>query len=88
MKADNSRSFEEKFQEGYTTRCNELVHANLILIENELYELTDEQLSRFHAEYDSIRGNDINAKNLRAIILESITLNCICINTITHCYNY
>jgi len=88
MKTDNSRAYEEKYSEGYTARCNELVHANLILIENELYELTDEELTRFHEKYNSIKGNDIDAKNLRAIALESITLNCKCINTITHCYNY
>jgi len=88
MKTDNSRSFEEKFQEGYTSRCNQLVHANIILIENELFELTDNELEYFKELYAMGKGNDFDAKQLRHTALYWVSTNCKCINNITHCYNY
>jgi hypothetical protein len=88
MKTDNSRSLEEKYQEGYTRRCNELVHANLILIENELFELTDSELSHFKELYAMGKGNDFNAKELRHTALYYVSTECTCLNTITKCYNY
>jgi len=88
MKTDNSRAFEEKYQEGYVKRCNELFHSNLICIESELFELTDEQREYFDELYSKGRGNDIDSKTLRAIALDYVSLNCNCINNITHCYNY
>jgi hypothetical protein len=88
MEIDNSRAFEEKYQEGYIERCNELVHANLILIESELYELTDKEREHFEELYSKGKGNDIEAKDLRSIALDYVTLNCKCINTITHAFNY
>jgi len=88
MKTDNSRGFEEKYQEGYQIRCNELVHANFILIETELFELTDKERDHFEELYSKARGNGFEDKEIRAIALEWVSLNCKCINTITHAYNY
>jgi hypothetical protein len=88
MKTDNSRAFEEKYQEGYTKRCNDLVHANLILVETELFELTDEERTHFEELYAIAKGTGFDDKELRAIALDWLTSNCKCINTITHAYNY
>ena len=88
MKTDNSKALEEKYQEGYSKRYNEITHANLILIETELFELTDEERSHFENLYSMGKGNDFQAKQLRAIALDYVTTNCKCINTITHAYNY
>jgi len=82
---DNSRLLEEKYQEGYTVRCNELVHANLILIEDELFELTDSELDHFKELHAMGRGNDFDAKQLRHIALYWVTTNC---NMIAKAYGY
>jgi hypothetical protein len=84
MKTDNSRNFEERYNSGYTERCNELTHANLIVIETELYQITDYQLNYFNNLYTSAKYD----KNLQSIALDWIKNNGVLLNTITHTYNY
>ena len=84
MKTDNSRSREEKYQEGYISRCNELVHANLFVVENNLYELTDEVRFKFEGMYRDAKFNG----ELQAIALDYLQENGKCLNTNIHGYNY
>lgn len=49
MKIDNSRVYEEKFNEGYSTAIKEIKENILIVIENNLYELTPRQLNKFRS---------------------------------------
>lgn len=88
METDNSRILEEKFQEGYNKRWNEITHANLFVIETDLFELTDKVRSHFEEMYSNIHGNDFNAKQLRSIALDYIQTNGTCIATNIHSYNY
>jgi beta-xylosidase len=84
MKTDNSKYFEEKFQEGYIKRCNELVHTNLFVVETNLYELTDEQRDHFYNLWEGAK-HDTTLQNEALDYIQDFGK---CLNTITHCYNY
>lgn len=84
MKTDNSRAFEEKFQEGYNTRTREINLNCLILIENELYEVTSQQRFEFYTMIGKAAFNREEKNNA----LDYIRKNCKCINCNVRHFNY
>lgn len=82
---DNSRYFEEKFNEGYNQRDKEIFLTDLILIESQLYEPTPDELKKF---YRIRRGGDNENRDNWYNSLDYIRDNCKCINNKVHAYNY
>ena len=83
MKTDNSIFFEEKFQEGYSEAIKDVKSNNLIVIENELYELTPRQLNKFNAI--RLHGFDQNRWHRS---LDFVRKNCNLLNEKTRVFNY
>ena len=84
MTTDNSKFYEEKFQEGYNERCREIELTCLVLIENELYELTSSQ--RF--EFYTLLGRSKSDRYEKDRALDYIRENCKMININTAHFNY
>lgn len=85
MITDNSRALEEKYTEGYSVRCTEIKESHLVVIENELYELTPRQLNKFRSIRRHTSGSNFDRWHKS---LDYVRNTCTLINSHIETYNY